>query len=50
MSCNSMAVVLTLVQTKNKTKYTYKKQYKDTIQTKQSTINTTTHIIKIPTH
>jgi hypothetical protein len=52
-----VAVVLTLVQTKQmrinihkrntKTQY---KQYKNTVQTIQNTVNTSTHITKTPTH
>ena len=42
-----MAVV-TLVTNKNK--YTWTKQYKITVQSIQNTVNTSTHITKIPIH
>jgi hypothetical protein len=42
-----VAVVLKLVANKNKYKKT--KQYKNTVQTIQSTENTSTHITKTPT-
>ena len=57
LSCHLMAVVLTLVQTKqirinihnrNNTKTQYR-QYKNTVQTTQNTVNTSTHITKTPT-
>jgi len=38
LSCHSVAVVLTLVTNKNK--YTYKKQYKNTIRVIENTENT----------
>ena len=34
----------------NKNKYTYTKQYKNTVQTIQKTVNTSTHITKTHTH
>ena len=34
----------------NKNKYAYTKQYKNTLQTIQNTVNTSTHITKTPTH
>jgi hypothetical protein len=34
----------------HKNKYTQKKQYKNTVQTIQNTVNTSTHITKTPTH
>ena len=48
LSFHSVAVVLTLVTNKNK--YTYKKQYKNTIQIIKNTISTSMHITKTPTH
>jgi len=41
-----VAVVLTLVRNTNK--YTLTKQYKNTVQTIQNTVNTSTHITKTP--
>ena len=34
----------------NKNKYTQTKQYKNTVQTIQNTVNTSTHITKTPQH
>jgi len=34
----------------NKNKYTWTKQYKNTVLTIQNTANTSTHIAKTPTH
>jgi len=44
MRCHSVAVVLTLVQTK------HKRNHKKTAQTIQSTVNTGTYITKTPKH
>ena len=48
LSCHSVAVVLSLITNKNK--YTQAKQYKNTVQRIQNTVNTSTHITKTPTH
>ena len=48
LSFNSVEVVLILVTNKNK--YTQTKQYKNTVQTVQNTVNSSTHIYKTPTH
>jgi len=51
MSCHSVAVVLTLVQTKQIRINIHKRNNtKNTAQTIQNTVNTSTHITKIPTH
>ena len=51
MSCHSVAVVLTLVQTKEIRKNVHKRNNtKNTVQTTQNTVNTSTHITKTPTH
>ena len=34
----------------NKNKYTSREQYKNTVQTVQNTVNTSTHITKTPAH
>ena len=50
MSCHSVAVVLTLVQTKQIRINIHKRNNtKDTVQTIQNTVNTSTHITKTPT-
>jgi len=50
LSCHSVAVVLTLVQTEQiRVKYTYRKQYKNTVPTIQNTVNTSTPITKTAT-
>ena len=46
MGFYSVAVVLTLVTKRNK--YASTKQYKNTIQTLENTVNTSTHITKTP--
>jgi hypothetical protein len=51
MSCQSVEVVLTLVQTKQIRINTRKRSNtKNTVQKKQNTVNTSTHRTKIPTH
>jgi hypothetical protein len=51
MSCHSVAVVLTLVQTKQVRINIHKlNNTKNTVQTIQNTVNTSTHITKTPTH
>jgi len=51
MSCHWMAVVLTLVQTKQMRMSIHKRNNtKNTVQTIQNTVNTSTHITKTPTH
>ena len=50
-NCNSVAVVLTLVQTKQVRINIHKRNNtKNTVQTIQNTINTSIHITKTPTH
>ena len=46
LSFHSVTVVLTLITNKNK--FTYTQQYKNTVQTIQHTVNTSTHITKTP--
>ena len=48
LSCHSVAAIRTLVTNKNK--HTSRKQYKNTVQRIQNTVNTSTHITKTPTH
>jgi len=51
LSCNSVAVVVTLVQTKQIRINIHKRNStKNTVQTIQNTVNTSTHITKTPTH
>ena len=51
MSCHSVAVVLTPVQTKQIGINTHKRNNtKNIVQTIQNTVNTSTHITKTPTH
>jgi len=51
LSCHSVAVVLTIVQTKQIRINIHKRNNtKNTVQTIQNTVNTSTHITKIPTH
>jgi len=47
LSCHSVAVVLTLVQ-RNRIRINIHKQYQNTAQTIQTTVNTSTHITKTP--
>ena len=51
LSCHSVAVVLTPVQTKQIRLNVYKRNdTKNTVQTTRKTVNTSTHITKTPTH
>ena len=51
MSCHSVAVFLTLVQTKRIGINIHKRNNtKNTVQKIQNTVNTSTHITKTPTH
>jgi hypothetical protein len=51
LSCHSVAVVLTPIQTKQITINIHKRNNtKNTVQTIQNTVNTSTHITKTPTH
>ena len=51
LSCHSVAVVLTLVQTKQTRINIHKRNNtKNTVQTIQNTVNTSTHITKTLTH
>jgi len=51
LSCHSVAVVLTLVQTKQLRLNTHKRcNTKNTVQTIQNTVNTSTHTTKTPIH
>ena len=51
MSCDSVAVVLTLVQTKQIRMNIHKRNdAKNTVKTIQNTVNINTHITKTPTH
>jgi hypothetical protein len=51
LSCHSVAVALTLVQTKQIRINIYKRNNtKNTVQTVQNTVNTSTHITKTHTH
>jgi len=45
-----VAVVLTPVQTKERTINIHKRKNKNTVKKIQNTINTSTHITKTPTH
>jgi hypothetical protein len=49
MSCQSVAVVLTLVWTKQTKKYKYTETKQNTVKTIQNTVNTSTRITKTPT-
>ena len=51
LSCHSVAVVLTLLQTKQIRINIHKpNNTKNTVQALQNTVNTITHITKTPTH
>jgi len=51
MCCHSVAVILTLVQTKQTRINIYKRNNtKNTVKTITKTLNTSTHITKTPTH
>jgi hypothetical protein len=51
LSCHSVAVVLTPVQTKQIRINIHKRNNtKNTVQTIQNTVNTSTHVTKTPTH
>ena len=51
LSCDSVAVVLTLVQTKQIRMNIHKRNdAKNTVKTIQNTVNINTHITKTPTH
>ena len=50
LSCHSVAVVLTPVQTKQIRINIHKRNNKNTVQTIQNTVNTSTYITKTPIH
>ena len=50
MIFHPVAVVLTLVQTKQIINVHKRNNTKNTVQSIQNTVNTSTHIIKTPTH
>jgi hypothetical protein len=51
LSCHSVAVVLTLVQTKQiRINIRKRNNTQNTVQTIQNTVNTSTHTTKTPTH